>query len=71
MKLEMYCVRNIDGLKADEREPISTVEAKDPITAAEFIRGFKLTAEDFLAQPCVEVWPVGDPYSKQSFYRIR
>jgi hypothetical protein len=57
--------------RAHDLEPITTVEAIDPIAAAEFVRGFKLTERDMLALPCVEVWPVGDPYSRQSFYRIR
>lgn len=69
--MNLFNVRNIDDLKANDLEPISSVEADDAITAAEMIRGFKLTESDMLALPCVEVWPVGDPYSKQSFYRIR
>lgn len=69
--MELFNVRCIDGLRADEREPISFVQAEDAITAAEMIRGFKLTESDMLAMPCVEVWPVGEPYSKERFYRIR
>jgi hypothetical protein len=69
--MELYNVRNIDGLKADEREPISSVEAHDPLSAAELIRGTKLTERDMLAWPCIEVWPASDPYSRQRFYRVR
>jgi hypothetical protein len=63
--------RNIDGPRADEREPIQSVEANDALEAAELMRGLKLTESDYLAAPCVEVWPADDPYAKQSFYRIR
>lgn len=69
--MQIFNGRKMDGFKANEQEPIASVEAEGPLDAGELIRGFKLSASDFLAAPCVEVWPVNDPYSKQRFYRIR
>ena len=69
--MELFNGRNIDGFKADDREPIQSVQAPDAHSAAELIRGLKLTASDFLAAPCVEVWPASDPYSPERFFRSR
>jgi hypothetical protein len=69
--MELFNGRNIDGFTADNREPIQSVQADSAQSAAELIRGLKLTSNDFLAAPCVEVWPIDDPYSRTRFYRRR
>ena len=69
--MDLFNGRNIEGFKPDDREPIQSAQEPSPHLTAELMRGLKMTASDFLAAPCAEIWPAGDPYSTQRFDRIR